>query len=247
MPLQQRFSGIESALAERLYRDANADRWRLPRAVFTAALETSCAKAFAAAEPGPRERERYLASLHLEDLALACACALGDDAAWDHFVLEMRPRSTGRQTRSTGREARVSWPTRSMRTSYGVGAARRERQSLFRYFHGRSSLATWLRAVLAQRHVDRVRVERRTDPLPEELPAKTAPTARDPDCARFLELLRTGLETVTAALDARDRLRLGCYYAQQLTLAQTGKAVERARGNDVATARADARAHPGRR
>ena len=32
-----------------------------------------------------------LSSLHLEDLALACACALGDAAAWDHFVLEMRP------------------------------------------------------------------------------------------------------------------------------------------------------------
>jgi hypothetical protein len=36
---------------------------------------------------------------------------------------------------------------------------------------------------------------------------------------------RSALEVkvVMAALDARDRLRLGCYYAQQLTLAQTGK------------------------
>jgi RNA polymerase sigma-70 factor (ECF subfamily) len=223
MPVQQRFSGIESALAERLYRDANADRWRLPRAVFTAALETSCAKAFAGPEPGSRERERYLASLHLEDLALACACALGDHAAWDHFVLEMRPalyRAADALDRSGGARELADSLYADL---YGVEQRDGERQSLFRYFHGRSSLATWLRAVLAQRHVDRVRVERRTEPLPEELLAKTAPTARDPDCPRFLELLRTGLETVMAALDARDRLRLGCYYAQQLTLAQTGK------------------------
>ena len=223
MPVQQRFSRIDSGLAERLYRDANAGRWRLPQAAFTAALETSCAKAFAAAEPGPRERERYLTSLHLEDLALACACALGDHAAWDHFVLEMRPalyRAADALDRSGGARELADSLYADL---YGVDQRDGERQSLFRYFHGRSSLATWLRAVLAQRHVDRVRVERRFDSLPEELPGKTPPTAHDPDCARFLELLRTGIETVMATLDARDRLRLGCYYAQQLTLAQTGR------------------------
>jgi RNA polymerase sigma-70 factor (ECF subfamily) len=214
---------VDAAMAERFYRAAKADRWRLPQAAFTAALETSCAKAFAAAEPAPREIERYLASLHLEDLALACACALGDAAAWDHFVLEMRPalyRAADALDRSGGARELADALYADL---YGVEQRDGKRQSLFRYFHGRSSLTTWLRAVLAQRHVDRVRVERRFDPLPEELPAKTAPAARDPDCARFVELLRTGLETVTAALDARDRLRLGCYYAQQLTLAQTGR------------------------
>jgi DNA-directed RNA polymerase specialized sigma24 family protein len=34
-------------------------------------------------------------------------------------------------------------------------------KSLFRYFQGRSSLATWLRAVLSQRYVDRIRANRR--------------------------------------------------------------------------------------
>ncbi len=223
MPVQQQFSRIDSALAERLYRDAHADRWRLPQAAFTAALETSCAKAFTAADPGPSERERYLTSLHLEDLALACACALGDHAAWDHFVVEMRPalyRAADALDRSEGARELADSLYADL---YGVEQTDGARQSLFRYFHGRSSLATWLRAVLAQRHVDRVRVERRFDSLPEELPATTPPTARDPDCARFLELLRTGLERVMAALDSRDRFRLGCYYAQQLTLAQTGR------------------------
>lgn len=82
---------IDAALAERLYRKAKARRWQLSREAFTSTLEASCAKAFATGDPGPDELSRHLDSLHLEDLALACACALGDGAAWDHFVIEMRP------------------------------------------------------------------------------------------------------------------------------------------------------------
>jgi RNA polymerase sigma factor (sigma-70 family) len=104
---------------------------------------------------------------------------------------------------------------------YGVDQRGGTRPSLLRYFHGRSSLATWLRAVLAQRHVDRIRAARRTEPLPDELPSLPTPQA-DPDCVRLVELLRGALTTVMARLDPRDRLRMRCYYAQELTLAQTG-------------------------
>jgi len=221
--VQQRVSRIDTALAERLYRDAKAERWRLPQAAFTAALETSCAKAFADAPSGEREVARYLGSLHLEDLALACACALGDSEAWDHFVLEMRPalyRAADALDRSGGaRELADSLYS----DLYGLDQHGETRKSLLRYFHGRSSLATWLRAVLAQRHVDRMRAGRRTEPLPDEMPEGTAAGPRDPDCARFVEMLRSGLQIAVARLEPRDRLRLGCYYAQQLTLAQTGK------------------------
>jgi RNA polymerase sigma factor (sigma-70 family) len=103
---------------------------------------------------------------------------------------------------------------------YGLDKRGGERQSLLRYFHGRSSLSTWLRAVLAQRHVDRVRVVRRTEPLLEEMPARTQ--VEDPDCPRFAEMLRSALSRVLTRLDPRDRLRLGLYYAQEMTLARTG-------------------------
>ena len=36
-------------------------------------------------------------------------------------------------------------------------------------------------------------------------------------------MLRLALAIAVATLEPRDRLRLGCYYAQQLTLAQTGR------------------------
>lgn len=214
---------IDPALAERLFREARAERWRLPQAAFTAALETSCAKAWHGTEPTQHEAARYLSGLHLEDLALACACALGDSGAWDHFVLEMRP-GLYRAADALDRLGRARELADSLYADlYGLDQRGGARQSLLRYFHGRSSLATWLRAVLAQRHVDRVRVDRRTDPLPDDLPGRASPAPADPDCLRFVDMLRSALAIAVAKLEPRDRLRLGCYYAQQLTLAQTGK------------------------
>ena len=39
----------------------------------------------------------------------------------------------------------------------------------------------------------------------------------------MVDVLRSSLGSAVGRLGPRDRLRLGCYYAQQLTLAQTGK------------------------
>lgn len=196
---------------------------------FAAALETSLASA-ARGSPGrmtsPADVDRYLSALHLEDLALACACALGHEAAWEHFVLEFRP--------VLYRSADALAPGGSARDIadsiygdlFGLKERDGERQSLFRYFHGRSSLATWLRAVLAQRHVDRIRSERRMDPIDEEGagPAMLiAPSGPDPDKGRYFSLVEPALARALAQLSDRDRLRLGCYYGQDLTLADTGR------------------------
>jgi RNA polymerase sigma-70 factor (ECF subfamily) len=201
----------------------------VPVPAFAAALETSLASA-ARGSPGrmtsPADVDRYLSALHLEDLALACACALGHEAAWEHFVLEFRP--------VLYRSADALAPGGSARDIadsiygdlFGLKERDGERQSLFRYFHGRSSLATWLRAVLAQRHVDRIRSERRMDPIDEEGagPAMLiAPSGPDPDKGRYFSLVEPALARALAQLSDRDRLRLGCYYGQDLTLADTGR------------------------
>jgi len=105
---------------------------------------------------------------------------------------------------------------------YGLPRGDGERQSLFRYFEGRSSLATWLRAVLAQRYVDRVRAARRTKPLAEDAEPEAPPPA-DPDRDRYVALVRVALRHAVSRLETRDRLRLASYYVQQLTLAQIGR------------------------
>jgi len=159
------------------------------------------------------------------DLELARLCAEGNEPAWERFVREYRPllyRAADALDRTQGaREIADSLYA----DLYGINGSTGERQSLFRYYQGRSSLATWLRAVLAQRYVDRVRVQRKTEPLPdEELPARSQEP--DPDRARYAELLRQALERAVAALTVRDRLRFGCYYVQELTLAETGRVLK---------------------
>ena len=160
---------------------------------------------------------------HSTDLELARLCAEGDEHAWERFVREYRPLLY--------RAADALDPTRGAREIadslyaelYGVNGRTGARQSLFRYYEGRSSLATWLRAVLAQRYVDRLRSQRRAEPLPDE----EVPAARreepDPHRARYVALVRHALELAIGRLPARDRLRFGCYYVQDLTLAQTGR------------------------
>jgi RNA polymerase sigma-70 factor (ECF subfamily) len=203
---------VTNAQVERLYRQARAERWNVSREVFAEALAASAAKAFAGTTPTARGVERYLMSLHLEDLALACGCAIGDAAAWDQFVAEQRPvlyRAADALDPSGGaREAADSMYA----DLYGLQDSEGARRSLFRYFHGRSSLATWLRAVLAQRFIDRLRARRRFEPLPEEDSSNafvSAAAAPDPDRLRYQTLIREALGRSVARLDARDRLRLG--------------------------------------
>lgn len=214
---------IPRAVVERLYRDAKADRWSLPVERFAAALQASADKA------SPADPDAYLKGLHLEDLAVSCACMAGDERAWDHFIREHRP-----VLYRAADALRPGGGARDLADSlyadlYGLQERDGERRSLFRYFHGRSSLATWLRAVLAQRLVDAVRVERRLDPLPEEegeLPAASPASSADPDRPRYGALIQLALKAALAALGARDRLRVACYYAQELTLAETGRVLK---------------------
>jgi RNA polymerase sigma-70 factor (ECF subfamily) len=217
---------IDDATARRLLRQARGERWALSADRFADALRASAGRAFADRTPTPSELERYLASLHLEDLALACACADGHEGAWEHFVRELRP--------ALYRAADAIEPgggARDLADSmyadlFGLVERNGQRRSLFRYFHGRSSLATWLRAILAQRHVDRLRSHRRDEPLPDdESPAALAAPARefDPERERSAAALRQALARAIALLPPRDRLRLACYHAEELTLAETGK------------------------
>ena len=201
---------LASEVVKRLHRKANADRWGVTPERFASALESAHVDDHA--------------SLHLEDLALAAACADGNEAAWDHFVREHRPvlyrAADAIDKTGAAREAADAL----YGELFGLTERDGERRSLFRYFHGRSSLATWLRAVLAQRYVDAIRRQRRLAPLPEnDEPADQPPASNNPERPRFVELMRRALTTAIGRLAPRDRLRLACYYAQDLTLAQIGR------------------------
>jgi RNA polymerase sigma-70 factor, ECF subfamily len=215
---------VDRGLAQRLFQKSGGARWGVPLERFTAALEASVTRAAAGKPPDRQSVERHVRALHLEDLALACACAAGHDEAWEHFIREHRP--------ALYRAADALEPgggARDLADSlygelYGLSERAGERRSLFAYYHGRSSLATWLRAVLGQRYVDRVRAHRRLEQLPDDpTEAESGSTTPDPDRTRYVTLLGRALQDVVDRLPPRDRLRLCSYYADGLTLAQTGR------------------------
>src|SRR6185295_6010230 len=72
----------------------------------------------------------------------------------------------------------------------------------------------------------RIRAERRLESLPEpdapSMPAAPAPVP-NANRPRFLVLIGEAFAKAVARLEPRDRLRLACYYAQEMTLAAIGK------------------------
>jgi len=208
------------------------------RAPFVDALQRSVTSRFRDSSPARGDVATYLDSLNIEDLALAVACREASEPAWEYFILRFRPdlysaaRAICRHDEAAARELADSLYGELFGAGRSGQQGSGERKSLFDYFHGRSKLSTWLRAILSQRHVDSVRASRRSESLDDEQTEQEVSAIRassdggpeiDPDRARYLSLLQVALTAALAALAPRDRLRLAYYYVQDLTLAQIGR------------------------
>src|SRR5208283_3147578 len=131
--------------------------------------ERSVEKRFADGPCTPDRLEEYLHTLYVEDLALACACIYGSEPAWEFFVTQYRGylrASAGALTKGSNRGTDARELADSLFAElFGLTDGKRGEHSLFGYFHGRSSLKTWLRTILAQRHIDRLRESKRWESL----------------------------------------------------------------------------------
>jgi RNA polymerase sigma-70 factor, ECF subfamily len=221
-----------------LYEQASCARWGISKRTYGAALRRSAEKRFGQTRASQQEVEAYLKSLHLEDLALACACSEGIETAWEFFIAHFRKDlrgAAGAMLRASGigDDARAAELADSLYAElYGVRAgADGRRKSLFEYFHGRSKLSTWLRAVLAQKQVDLFRAGSRTvsldtededAPLPRQIRAADRPPA-DPHREMYLARIDKALRAALADLTPRERMLLACYYTDELTLAEIGR------------------------
>lgn len=217
------------------YAQGKAARWGLSQEGFAAALQRSAEKTIAAGNLAAGKLDDYLASLHLEDLALASACIENCEAAWEHFVAEYRgylraAAAAVLRCRSGSPEA-CDLADSLFAELYGLADGARREHSLFRYFHGRSSLKTWLRAVLAQRHIDAIRAGRRFESLDDEesknsaakIPRAVSSPSADPHRERYVALFVRALQAALASLDTRDNQRLSLYYSKEQTLAEIGR------------------------
>lgn len=223
----QQFRDRHQTFIGSLYRRAGAAEWAVGTDVFAEALYRSARHRFSDAELEYSPVESYLDALHVEDLALALGCQAGHEGAWRAFVSRYRPRLYAAARSIAGDQDAQDLAGSIYGELYGLKERAGQRRSLFRYYHGRSSLPTWLSAVLAQRHVDGLRAAARLEPLDEarhEIHARRDSDASDPESGlvrrRYVAILTRVVRAALAELDPRERLRLAHYYLDGLTLAQ---------------------------
>jgi RNA polymerase sigma-70 factor, ECF subfamily len=229
------FLAAHASLLQSLYLRSKASRWKVTYEEFAAPLYRSAVHRFGTAQLAAELAEGYFQTLHLEDLALACALRSGSEPAWEEFVKDYRPvlQALARAIVGPGGEAHARELADSLYAElYGLDRSGTVRKnSLLDYFHGRSRLATWLRSVLAQRHVDALRASQRLEPLDDETAsrgvgvegANAAVENMDPDRARLVPALVEAISEALAALPAPDRLLLSLYYVQGMTLAHIAR------------------------
>ncbi len=219
-----RFMGLDSVMEE-LFREGAAAIPGLERDRFFAALRRSLEKSATADSAAAA----FLRGLRVRDLALATACAAGSAAAWQTFTTEMRA-----PLRAAGRAMAGDRGEELADELFGELYTAREKK--LATFGGRSSLAGWLRAVLYQTYIDKLRTEKRMTSLDAERedsasgsPAQDlpAPAAPDPvEQSEYSRIARGALERALAALPPRQKLLLDFYYSQGLTLREAAALVK---------------------
>jgi RNA polymerase sigma-70 factor len=172
--------------------------------------------------------DSFIDALHAEDLSLAIACQAGESAPWEHFITSLRPQLYAAARAIAGDESRGRELADSLWAEmYGMEVRDGRRRSILSYFHGRSSILTWMRAVLAQRHVDYIRSQSRIAPLDDHLELASG-TSDDHDeesgeRARYVAMLGKALDGALKSLAPRDRMRMAYYYRHDLSLKEIGR------------------------
>jgi RNA polymerase sigma-70 factor (ECF subfamily) len=222
---EHRTGKLPDLLLADLYRKAGAEGFGLTQPEFSLILEEVGAK-YLPADATQAEVEELYSTLRVEELALARACAAGNDAAWDVLLMRYREKlyDAARSIvpdESTARELADSLYA----DLFGTGTRDGRRTSKLNYYAGRGSLEGWMRMVLAQEYVNRFRSQRRLVSLDEQVEAGVQFKAHNPITAEVSAPPDLRLEAATdealTALPAEDRFILAAYYLDGRTLAET--------------------------
>jgi RNA polymerase sigma factor (sigma-70 family) len=227
----RKFLAAHRRTLEALFAASGAARWSVRFQDFADVAWKGIAGG-AAAEPG-KVRD-LLISLRVGDLGLVLGCLAGDEHAWNTFSYQYQ----GVLFEAAHVILHDDILARDLADSlmgdlFGLDSSRPGRNSKFKYFHGRSSLKTWLRSVLYQRFVDEYRRQSRLEPLPDGAaqPAAAEKPVSDTDERRYDGYLSEAVEAALRDLSDSEKLLLSYAYVQQMTLKQIG----RLRGEHEAT------------
>ncbi len=177
-PIAGPAAGLESVMTELFQKSGD---FGLSREQFGAILNEIATK-YLPTDASPRETAELFASLRVEELALARACAAGQERAWEVFMARYREKLYD----IAGYIARENSAARELADSlyadlYGTTTREGQRVSKLSSYTGRGSLESWLRTVMAQEFVNRYRRQRRLVSLDEENEDGAQFAAADPE------------------------------------------------------------------
>jgi RNA polymerase sigma-70 factor (ECF subfamily) len=218
---------VQSAVAEmlaELHAKSGGDKFGITCENFAAILCTVATK-YLPAEASESEARLFLLTLRVEELALARACAAGDNSAWDIFLTRYREKLYQSALRIAGEDSAARDLADSLYAElYGTTTRDGERVSKLASFTGRGSLEGWLRTVLAQEFVNRYRRTKRLVSLDEEIEDGAQFAAPEPEPASSVNSrLESSTDAALAALSNEDRLVLAAYYLDGRTLAEIAR------------------------
>ena len=218
--------GLDSAVNE-IYEKSKAEEFGLTRLQFDGVL-AEIARKYLPADAAHEDLRELYASLKVEELALARACASGHEHAWEVFLTRYREKLydiAGYITKesSTARELADS----IYAELYGTATRDGQRSSKLASYTGRGSLEGWLRTVMVQEHVNRYRRQRRLVSLDEETEEGVQFATPESEPAIAVDpRVEAAIDEVLSALPAEDRFVLASYFLDERTLADIARTLE---------------------
>jgi RNA polymerase sigma-70 factor (ECF subfamily) len=214
------------ALTQDLYQRSGGERLGIARAAWDSILGEIVRKYLPAAA-APAEVADLLRGLRVEELALARACAAGNEKAWEIFLTQFREKLYDSAAAIAHDDATARELADSLYADlYGTTTREGRRVSKLASYTGRGSLQGWLRTVLAQEFVNRYRAQRRNVSLEEQeeagaqfaAPAAAATEETDPR-------VPAATDAALAALPPEQRYVLAAYFLDGRTLAEIARAL----------------------
>jgi RNA polymerase sigma-70 factor (ECF subfamily) len=173
-----------------------------------------------------RQKADFCAGLRLEELALASACAAGNECDWQDFISRYRQKMYNMAIHIMRDSAYAAALTDSLFADlYGINAWDGARESKLLSYTGRGSLEGWLRTVMAQEFVNRYRKQKRTVSLEEQTEERMRFAAVPEPACPSDPRLETATDEALAELSAEDRFTLSSYYLDGRTPAEIADAL----------------------
>lgn len=236
-------SDHSAEFAAALYERSGAAAYGINAAQFEDILDEVLRKYLASssspnsAQASTEQKADFCAVLRLEELALARACAAGNERAWQDFISRFRQKLHKMALHITREGASAAELADSLFADlYGVNARDGVRSSKLLSYTGRGSLEGWLRTVMAQEFINRYRKQKRTVSLEEQTeegvqfaaPVSDPMYASGPTSLHNSEhtseqWLATATDEALAELSKEDRFTLVSYYLDGRTLAEVAR------------------------